>query len=83
MATNYTQWWKDLTDKRNSKLIATDWTQFADSPLSDTKKAEWATYRQALREIPNNLRASSNYVSDEETNPYDETIFTGWPTKPS
>lgn len=32
-------------------LQGTDWTQASDSPLSDEKKAEWATYRQALRDI--------------------------------
>ena len=32
-------------------LQGTDWTQGIDSPLSDEKKAEWATYRQALRDI--------------------------------
>ena len=35
------------------KLIAeTDWTQLADSPLSDSVKATWVTYRQALRDLP-------------------------------
>lgn len=37
---------------RNARLAATDWTQGADSPLSDSKKAEWATYRQELRDFP-------------------------------
>lgn len=36
---------------RNRKLLSSDWTQGADSPLSDAKKAEWAAYRQALRDI--------------------------------
>ena len=38
--------------KRNAKLTRSDWTQFFDSPLTDSKKAEWAFYRQALRDIP-------------------------------
>ena len=36
---------------RNRKLKNSDWTQANDSPLSDTKKAEWATYRQKLRDL--------------------------------
>tara|TARA_Y100000114_G_scaffold153757_1_gene174415 strand:+ start:443 stop:661 length:219 start_codon:yes stop_codon:yes gene_type:complete len=36
---------------RNRKLKDSDWTQANDSPLSDAKKAEWATYRQALRDL--------------------------------
>ena len=37
---------------RDSLLAQSDWTQNADSPLSDSKKTEWATYRQALRDFP-------------------------------
>tara|TARA_R100000388_G_scaffold94037_1_gene80084 strand:+ start:2101 stop:2550 length:450 start_codon:yes stop_codon:yes gene_type:complete len=42
-----------LRQDRDRILESTDWTQNADSPLSDSKKAEWATYRQALRDLPN------------------------------
>ena len=36
---------------RDGLLLESDWTQFAeDNPLSDEKKTEWATYRQALRD---------------------------------
>jgi hypothetical protein len=34
---------------RNARLAATDWTQIADSTAD---KAAWATYRQALRDVP-------------------------------
>ena len=37
---------------RDALLIDCDWTQTVDSPLSDAKKAEWATYRQELRDMP-------------------------------
>jgi hypothetical protein len=33
------------------KLINTDWTQLADSPLSAEEKTAWAEYRQALRDL--------------------------------
>jgi hypothetical protein len=36
---------------RNKLLSASDWTQASDSPLPDAKKAEWALYRQQLRDI--------------------------------
>lgn len=50
----YTTDFEELIRKnRNAKLSASDWTQGADSPLSDAKKAEWAAYRQALRDITN------------------------------
>ena len=37
---------------RDWLLQESDWTQAADSPLSDSVKAEWATYRQACRDMP-------------------------------
>ena len=41
-----------MRQERNALLAQSDWTQMADSPLSNSKKAEWATYRQALRDFP-------------------------------
>jgi hypothetical protein len=35
--------------ERKAKLVASDWTQLPDVPIST--KAAWATYRQALRDI--------------------------------
>lgn len=34
---------------RNTELARTDFTQVADAPVD---KAAWATYRQALRDLP-------------------------------
>jgi len=49
-----------LRANRDSLLSESDWTQMTDSPLSASKKTEWATYRQALRDLPaNNSSASS------------------------
>lgn len=38
--------------ERNKLLTSSDWTQLPDIPLSDSKKTEWQTYRQALRDMP-------------------------------
>ena len=43
--------WLIVRTMRNSELTATDWTQLPDSPLTTAKKAEWAVYRQAFRDI--------------------------------
>ncbi|NLK39239.1 MAG: hypothetical protein GX303_03180, partial [Clostridiales bacterium] len=56
-----------VRDKRNLLLAEYDWTQNADSPLAPEKKAEWAAYRQALRDIP-----------EQEGFPYSVV----WPAKP-
>lgn len=57
-----------LRGERNELLKRCDWTQAADSPLSDAKKAEWATYRQQLRDLPANTSDPANPT---------------WPTPPS
>ena len=41
-----------LRGKRDELLAKSDWTQTSDSPLSDEQKAEWRTYRQQLRDLP-------------------------------
>ena len=47
--------WEDIRIQRNGLLFTSDWTQFTDVNLSN--KQEWATYRQALRDIPQNVGA--------------------------
>ena len=43
------QKWEQIRNWRNAQLIASDWTQVDDAPVD---KAAWATYRQALRDLP-------------------------------
>ena len=38
--------------KRDSLLSESDWSQLADSPLSEAGKTIWQEYRQSLRDIP-------------------------------
>ncbi len=54
-----------LRADRNERLAASDWTQFSDVVLDN--KAAWATYRQALRDLPANTADPANPT---------------WPTKP-
>ncbi len=42
----------DVRRKRDTLIAACDWTQIPDAPLSATQRAAWATYRQALRNVP-------------------------------
>jgi hypothetical protein len=41
-----------LRMQRDALLKASDWTQIADAPVD---KAAWATYRQALRDLPSSV----------------------------
>jgi len=54
-----------IRSERNAKLTASDWTQGKDIP--DSVSAPWATYRQALRDVP----AQAGF-------PWE----VNWPTKP-
>lgn len=45
----------DMRMQRDTLLAACDWTQAADSPLDATTKAAWATYRTALRNVPQQI----------------------------
>ena len=42
---------KSVRTSRDDKLKDCDWTQLDDTPLSNTVKATWAIYRQALRDV--------------------------------
>lgn len=50
---------------RKGLLSKSDWTQAADSPLSEEDKQKWKEYRQALRDAP----------SKYENNPIEENTY--------
>jgi hypothetical protein len=43
------QKWEQIKLWRNAQLLASDWRMISDAP---TDKEAWATYRQALRDLP-------------------------------
>lgn len=45
------QEWENVRASRNARLSVCDWTQLPDSPLTNVEAANWAVYRQALRDI--------------------------------
>lgn len=67
---NLTYLFNEVRGERAKRLILSDWTQMPDSQLTDSEKAEWATYRQALRDVPAN---NANINSLDEVS---------WPTEP-
>lgn len=62
----------EIRIQRDTKLFHSDWTQGADSPLSEEAKAEWRTYRQALRDLMANLPED-----------LDDPAEVVWPAEPS
>jgi hypothetical protein len=61
---------QNLRSMRNAKLSNSDWTQMPDSPLTEQQRAEWAAYRQSLRDVPQD---NANAISLDEVQ---------WPQKP-
>lgn len=57
---------KLLREVRNQKLAETDWTQMADSSLTDSVKAEWVTYRTALKDITDTYTSLDDVVWPEK-----------------
>lgn len=43
--------WQAVRNRRAALLIASDWTQLADAPLTLLQKAAWTRYRQSLRDV--------------------------------
>ena len=68
---------KQLRRRRNALLRSSDWTQSNDSPLSDSKKNEWKTYRQSLRDI---TKTASPKITEHGLL---LTSSVTWPTKPT
>ena len=62
------QAWTALRTERNARLAQSDWVALADAHLSQDKKDAWFTYRQSLRDLPENA-----------TDPTQVT----WPVSPS
>jgi len=60
----------DVRSTRDGLLSMSDWTQSPDSPLTEEKKTEWASYRSSLR----NITDHKNWPNLEDAD---------WPTEPT
>lgn len=69
MTQDEANFWQNLRGQRNLKLAQCDWTQAADAPPTVNKQA-WATYRQTLRDLPQNTTyAAGMSMPNWPTNP--------------
>ena len=69
--------WSELFRRiRDEKLLETDWTRLDDVTLVADKKVEWATYRQALRDLP-----ATKSATDKEL--VNDANHSEWPKIPS
>lgn len=53
------QLWADVRAERDRRLSASDWTQVSDAPVD---QVAWATYRQALRDLPETTTDPGNVL---------------------
>lgn len=68
-------YWSELRNLRDQRLTTSDWTQVADVQLTDAQKLSWQVYRQALRDLPENITDPKPLVLDPN--------HSDWPVKPS
>jgi len=54
---------EEIRDQRDSLLKQSDWTQLPDAPVD---QSAWATYRQALRDVPQQSGFPDNVTWPEE-----------------
>jgi len=52
--------WTQIRLIRKFMLDESDWSQTLDAPINDEQKAQWATYRQKLRDIPQDQEGSTH-----------------------
>lgn len=67
-------YWEELRYLRNQRLTQSDWTQVYDAPLTELQKTAWQTYRQQLRDLPENITEPKPLVLDSN--------YPSWPTVP-
>lgn len=56
---------QSLRNERDRLLAASDWTQMADAPLSESQQAAWRIYRQQLRDLPETITDPANIIWPE------------------
>lgn len=64
------RFWGHVRGLRDMDIARCDWTQLTDSTLTTASRAEWVTYRQALRDVPEDYSSATSI---------DDVV---WPTKP-
>lgn len=67
-------YWGGLRIMRDQLLSNCDWTQIPDAPLTETQKVAWQTYRQQLRDLPENIQDPKPLVLDSS--------HSDWPISP-
>ena len=54
--------WRKIRKERNQLLKDSDYIMVSDAPITTEKKEEWETYRQVLRDIPQDYDSPDEVV---------------------
>ena len=54
--------WRKIRKERNQLLGESDYIMVSDAPITTEKKEEWETYRQVLRDIPQDYDSPDEVV---------------------
>jgi hypothetical protein len=60
--------WAEVRVRRDRLMSACDWTQLPDAALTAQQKLDWADYRQALRDIPQDFGNPDDVIFPEAPN---------------
>lgn len=63
--TDETKWYL-IRSFRTELLARSDWTQIGDAPFTAEEKNAWTTYRQALRDLPQDYGNPNDVMFPEE-----------------
>ena len=58
-------YWQRMREERNLRLSMTDWSVLPDTQLTEEKKQSFLTYRQELRDLPENIEDIHNFTWPE------------------
>lgn len=72
-------YWEELRQIRNNKLLDSDWTQILDAPLTEEEVELWKIYRQELRDLPENIIDPKPLVNSY----YSGDLHPDWPIPPN
>jgi hypothetical protein len=58
--------WEQIREMRNALISGTDWTQMPDTVINSSLKSAFISYRQSLRDIPQNFSDPDSVIWPEE-----------------
>ena len=68
-------YWGELREVRDYKLLICDWTQLPNAQITEQQKQDWEDYRQELRNLPETITDPKPLILDQN--------HPSWPVPPN